>query len=73
MFLSAFQLFPTFKIARVDVLPPYNNDPSSAIVVLSSMKEVERMIQYVNFQNPGGHDMKAVQNPVEDWCKFIFS
>lgn len=63
-----FELFSSFKIARVDVLPS-SKDTSDAIVVLSTKPEANKMATFVNQQNPGGYNMKAVENPVEDWCK----
>lgn len=65
-----FQLFSAFKISRIDVLPVSVDPNSTAVVVLSNKKEAERMISFINLQNPGGFGMKANEFPIDDWCKY---
>jgi hypothetical protein len=63
-----FQLFSAFKVSRIDVLPRSVDPNSTAVVVLSNQKEVDRMISFINIQNPGGFNMKASDFPIDDYC-----
>jgi hypothetical protein len=64
-----FQLFPAFKVSRFEILPLSLDESSTAVVVLSDKKEVERMVSFINMQNPGGLNMRATDYPLDDWCK----
>jgi hypothetical protein len=59
-----FQLFPSFKVSRFEIL---SDDSSTAVVVMSDKKEVERMVSFINTQNPGKLNMKATNYPIDDW------
>lgn len=64
-----YQLFSSFKVSRVDVVPLTQDPNSTAVVVCSSKKEAERMLNFINHQNPGNFGMKATDFPIDDWCK----
>lgn len=60
------QMFPQFRISRVEIMPGASKDKSEAIVVVSSLKEVQNLVSTVNRQNPGGHGLVAESCPQFD-------
>ncbi|CAE7575559.1 unnamed protein product, partial [Symbiodinium microadriaticum] len=67
------QMFTQFKISRVDLVPGSSQDTKDAIVVVSSLKEVQNLINTVRHQNPGNWEMTAEECPQFDTaCDFLF-
>ena len=74
--LSSFklqQMLPQFRISRVELSAGSSKDVNDAIVVVSSLKEVENLVNTVNIQNPGNFNLVAEACPQFDTgLEFVF-
>ena len=60
------QMFSQFRISRVELIPGSTDDTHDAIVVVSSVREMQNLVSTVKHQNPGNWNMSAEESPQLD-------